>query len=361
MDDAQGLLATIHPKRAETVGADGVAPSASREIRLVSRPGDLSPANLETAVTSTPRPGPGQVLVRNTWLSVDRYVRGRMDNVPAPAHPPYQLGSALDGAAVGEVVTTRSEDIPVGTTVLHFLGWREYAVVDATDALVVDTDLAPAQAYLGVLGIPGLTAYAALTTAATLQPGDVAFIANATTPVGNAAGQIARKLGASEVIGSAGGPEDTLTALEVHGYDLVVDHHAGSISRQLNRLAPDGVDVYVGTADGPLLEAAIETLRTGGRAALVSHGNDSCCHHQIPGPHNLHKIVDKQLSLHGVQIGKHLAAFPDYIRHAAGWLAEGSLYSHELVYHGLDQAPSALVAMERGTSHHDRVLIRLHP
>jgi NADPH-dependent curcumin reductase CurA len=216
----------------------------------------LSPANLELTVTEVPRLGPGEVLVRNTWLSVDRYVHGRMDNVPGPAQPPYQLGSALDGAAVGDVVDSRSEDVPVGTTLLHSLGWREYATVDASTALVVDTSLAPPQAYLGILGMPGFTAYVALTIAAPLRPGDVVFIANATSPVGNAAGQIARKLGASAVIGSAGGPDETLAALEVHGYDLVVDHHVGSVSRQLNRITPDGIDVYVGSTDSPLLEAA---------------------------------------------------------------------------------------------------------
>jgi NADPH-dependent curcumin reductase CurA len=336
--------------------------ATSREVRLATRPGELSPANLELTVTEVPRLGPGEVLVRNTWLSVDRYVHGRMDNVPGPAQPPYQLGSALDGAAVGDVVDSRSEDVPVGTTLLHSLGWREYATVDASTALVVDTSLAPPQAYLGILGMPGFTAYVALTIAAPLRPGDVVFIANATSPVGNAAGQIARKLGASAVIGSAGGPDETLAALEVHGYDLVVDHHVGSVSRQLNRITPDGIDVYVGSTDSPLLEAAIDTFRPDGRAALVSAGNDAChALHLIPGPHNLHKVVSKQLTLRGVQVGNHLPAFSEYIGHAAAWLAEGSLHSDETVYEGLDQASSALVAMTRGLSHHDRVLIRLQP
>src|SRR5262249_39274275 len=159
----------------------------------------------------------GQILVRNTWLSVDPYMRSRMNDVKSYT-PPFKLDRAMDGGAVGEVIASAAEAIPVGATVVHFAGWREYGLVNAVTAQVVDPALAPAQAFLGVLGMTGLTAYAGLVEVAPVKEGDVVFVSGAAGAVGSVAGQIARHLGASKVIGSAGGPEKARKLITDFGF-----------------------------------------------------------------------------------------------------------------------------------------------
>lgn len=180
-------------------------PFSSREWQLAARPmGEPTPADFAYTTVTVPDPGPGQIVVRNTWLSVDPYMRGRMNEGPSYI-PQFELGETMTGSAVGVVVASETEAIPVGTPVSHFAGWREYALLDAAAAQTLDTTLAPAQAYLGVLGTTGLTAYAGVTDTAPVTDGDVVFVSGAAGAVGSVAGQIARKLGAAKVIGSAGG------------------------------------------------------------------------------------------------------------------------------------------------------------
>lgn len=329
------------------------------EIRLAARPvGEPAPADFASAEVPVPQPGDGQILVRNTWMSVDPYMRGRMDDVPSPVLPPFELGAVLEGAAVGEVIASRSADVPVGATVSHFLGWREYAVLDAAAATVVDTGLAPAQAYLGALGTTGLTAYAALTDAAPVKEGDVVFVSAAAGAVGSVAGQLARRLGAAKVIGSAGGPEKAEKLLTDFGFDAALDHRAGPIAAQLAEAAPDGIDVYLDGVGGDHLAAAIDALRPGGRAALVGAISGYNATEPVPGPANLAQIVYKQLTLRGVQVGAYFHLFPEYIAKAAAWLADGSLHTEETVFEGLQQAPAALLGNLRGANT-GKTLVRL--
>ncbi|QFG22197.1 NADP-dependent oxidoreductase [Actinomadura sp. WMMB 499] len=335
------------------------SPFTGREIRLAARPvGEPAPADFALAEAPVPRPGDGQILVRNTWMSVDPYMRGRMDDVPSPVLPPFELGVPLEGAAVGEVIASRSADVPVGATVSHFLGWREYAVLDAAAATVVDTALAPVQAYLGPLGTTGLTAYASLTDVAPVREGDVVFISAAAGAVGSVAGQLARRLGAATVIGSAGGPEKTEKLLADFGFDTALDHRAGRIAAQLADAAPDGIDVYLDAVGGDHLEAAIDALNVGGRAALVGAISGYNATAPVPGPANLAQIVYKRLALRGMQVGAYLHLFPEYIAKAAGWLADGTLHTEETVFDGLDRAPAALLGNLRGANT-GKTLVRL--
>ncbi|MGV9774619.1 NADP-dependent oxidoreductase [Streptosporangium sp. NPDC003464] len=329
-----------------------------REIRLASRPaGEPSPEDFELVQAEVPQPGEGQILVRNTWMSVDPYMRGRMDDAESYI-PPFQLGAVLEGSAVGEVIASRSEAVPVGATVSHFLGWREYAVLDASAATVVDTAAVPAQAYLGVLGTTGLTAYAALTRVAPVRQGDVVFVSAAAGAVGSVAGQLARTFGAAKVIGSAGGPRKARKLVEDFGFDAAIDHQAGPLAAQLAQAAPEGIDVYLDNVGGDHLEAAIAAARPGGRIALVGAVSGYNATEPLPGPVNLFQAAYKELTMRGLLINSYFPLFPEYIERATGWLADGTLRAEETVIEGIDQAPAAFLGVLRGANV-GKMLVRL--
>lgn len=330
----------------------------SREIRLASRPtGEPGADDFELVAASVPQPGPGQILVRNTWMSVDPYMRGRMNDAPSYIES-FRIGAPLEGSALGEVVTSRTSDIPAGATVSHFSGWREYAVLDAAGVQVVDTTVAPPQEYLGALGATGLTAYVAVTDIAPVRPGDVAFVSSAAGAVGSVAGQVARILGAGRVIGSAGGPAKTALVTDTFGFDAAIDYKAGPVGPELARLAPDGIDVFVDGVGGDQLEAAIGALRVGGRAALVGAISGYNAVAPRPGPSNLYQVVVKRLTLRGMLVNDHLDRFEEYASRAAKWLASGELRSAETVAEGIDQAVPAFLGLLRGSGI-GKVLVRL--
>ncbi|MYV99562.1 NADP-dependent oxidoreductase [Streptomyces sp. SID3343] len=332
--------------------------ATGREIRLVSRPlGAPTAENFELVTTAIPQPAEGQILVRNTWMSVDPYMRGRMDDAESYI-PPFELGAALDGSAVGEVVVSRADAVPVGATVSHFAGWREYAVVDAATAIVLDTSAVPAQAYLGALGTTGLTAYAALTEVAPVREGDTVFVSGAAGAVGSVAGQIARKLGAARVIGSAGGPVKAKKLVGDFGYDVALDHRAGAIADQLAEAAPDGIDVYIDHVGGDHLEAAIANAKVGARFALVGAISGYNATGPVPGPGNLFQAYVKRLNLRGMLINDHFALFPEFTGRAIGWLTEGSLHTEETVFEGIEQAPAAFLGVLSGANT-GKMLVRL--
>ncbi len=319
----------------------------SREVRLASRPvGEPTPADFDLVAVEPPPLAPGQILVRNTWMSVDPYMRGRMDAGESYI-PPFALGGPLEGGAVGEVVESRADEVPVGATVSHFLGWREHAVVDAAAASIVDLGVAPAQAYLGVLGTPGLTAWAALTDVAPVRAGDVVLVSSAAGAVGSVAGQLARRLGAARVIGTAGGSHK-VERLAGLGFDAGIDYKAGPLAKQLPEAAPDGIDVYLDAVGGGHLEAAIDSLRVGGRVALVGAIGEYNATAPVPGPTNLYEVVKKQITLRGMLVSTYLPRFPEYLAQAGPWLADGTLRREETVFDGIDQAPRALIDLLRG-------------
>ncbi|MFI6484275.1 NADP-dependent oxidoreductase [Nonomuraea sp. NPDC050663] len=330
----------------------------NRQIHLVSRPnGEPRPENFELAVTELPEPGDGQIVVRNTWMSVDPYMLDRMHDKESYM-PAFQLGAPMEGSAIGEVVASRSAGVPVGATVVHFQGWREYAVVDAATATVADLSLAPAEAWLGALGTTGLTAYVALTQVAPVREGDVVFVSAAAGAVGSVAGQLARKLGASRVIGSAGGPAKTAKLVESFGFDAAIDHRAGSLAEQLAQAAPDGIDVYVDHVGGDHLVAAIDALRHGGRIAMVGSISSSYAAGPLPGPANLFALAAKDATLRGMLVSSYFHLFPEWIGKAAGWLADGSLRTELTVTEGIDRAPAAFLDMMRG-GNVGKMLVRL--
>ncbi|MET9466640.1 NADP-dependent oxidoreductase [Streptomyces sp. NPDC006544] len=326
-------------------------------MHLVARPlGEPTEDVFRLVRAEVPEPAAGQIVVRNTWMSVDPYMRGRMDDAPSYI-PPFPLGAPLEGSAVGEVVASRSDAVPVGATVTHFLGWREYAVLDAAAATPIDTGIAPPQAYLGALGTTGLTAFAALTEIAPVREGDVVFVSAAAGAVGSVAGQLARTLGASRVIGSAGGPQKTKKLVTDFGYDAAIDHRAGSLDEQLAQAAPKGIDVYLDSVGGDHLRAAIGAMRTGGHIALVG----AISGYNSTGPaagHDLFQAAAKELTLRGMLVSSYFHLFPEWIGRAAGWLADGTLHTEQTVFEGIDRAPAAFLGMMRGANT-GKMLVRL--
>ena len=333
-------------------------PETSREIRLASRPiGEPTPSNFSIADVPVGKPGPGQILVRNTWLSVDPYMRGRMNDTKSYV-PPFQIGEPLQGGAIGEVIASNAEQIPVGATVMHFLGWREQAIVDAAAVRILDTTLAPAQAYLGALGMVGLTAYAGLKRIATVKEGDVVFVSGAAGAVGLVAARVAKHFGAAKVIGSAGGPLKAKRLVEEFGYDAAVDYKAGDLDGQLALAAPDGIDVYFDNVGGDHLRAAISAMNPHGRIALCGAISAYNATTPPPGPNNLYQAIGKRLTIRGFIIGDHEDLAAEYAQLAAGWLKDGSLKYEETVVDGIDNTVDGFLGLLSGANT-GKMLVRL--
>ena len=290
-------------------------------------------------------------------MSVDPYMRGRMNDRKSYV-PPFQLGETLYGGAVGEVVDSRADGFEPGDTVLHQLGWREISVVEARQAQNVDTSLAPASAYLGVLGMPGLTAYVGLLDIAQLREGDVVFVSGAAGAVGSLAGQIA-KLRGHTVIGSAGSPEKVAYVRDELGFDVAFNYHDGPVHKQLRAAAPNGIDVYFDNVGGDHLEAAIGSLNTYGRVAMCGSISTYNATEAVPGPRNMFEVVGRRLSLRGYIILDHYDRHAAFAQEVGGWVRDGRVKHRETIADGgIEAAPQAFIDMLRGANT-GKMLVRL--
>ncbi|WP_132875642.1 NADP-dependent oxidoreductase [Tamaricihabitans halophyticus] len=318
------------------------------EVRLAERPHGWPTENtFEFAEVPVPTPGPGQLVVRNAVMSVDPSMRGRMVDRRSYV-PPFQLGKPLEGGAAGEIVASEAPDFAVGEHVVHRLGWREYAVVDADAAIRVDPTEAPLSAYLGVLGMTGMTAYVGLLDIAQFRAGDTVFISGAAGAVGSIAGQLAKRYGAARVIGSAGSAEKVRHLVADLGFDAAFNYKDGPVAEQLAAAAPDGIDVYFDNVGGDHLEAALGVMRDFGRIACCGAISAYNAEQPPPGPRNLFFIVSKRLSLRGFIVIDHPERRADFLRDVGALLRDGSITHRETVRHGLRAAPQALLDMMRG-------------
>ena len=326
------------------------APEKGLEIRLASRPkGWPTMENFELAEAAVPEPRAGQLLVRNLVMSVDPAMRGRMDDVPSYL-PPWQLGRTLDGGAVGEVVASTADGFQPGDHVLHYKGWREYAAVDANQAVKVDPDAAPLGAYLGVLGMPGLTAYAGLLEVAAMKPGDVVFVSGAAGAVGSLVGQIAKLKGAASVIGSAGSAEKVRHLTEDLGFDVAFNYKDGKVRDLLRAAAPEGIDVYFDNVGGDHLEAALDVIKVHGRIAVCGMISLYNATERPAAPRNLPELIKKRLSMRGFLVLDHANLRDEFQRDVSGWLREGKISYRETIVDGLRNAPAAFLDMMRGAN-----------
>ncbi|GAB2485450.1 NADP-dependent oxidoreductase [Jatrophihabitans fulvus] len=338
-------------------------PSTTRVVTLASRPvGRPTAENFRLDEQPLPELGDNQVLVENLYMSVDPSMRGRMDQGEKHYTTNFEIGGALDGSALGRVIASNAAGVAVGDVIRHRLGWRDFAVVDATpvaggSGARVDPDLAPLPAWLGVLGQTGFTAYAGLKRAGELREGDVVFVSAAAGAVGSAAGQLARLMGASRVVGSAGGAEKARLLVDEFGYDAGFDYRDDLVGG-LAAAAPDGIDLYFDNVGGDQLVAALHALRVNGRVALCGAISTMEDPSGAPGVHHLIQAVLKRLTLRGFIVRDHEDLRPEFERQVSGWLRSGELVSKQTVVDGLDHAVDAFLGLLSGANL-GKMLVRL--
>jgi NADPH-dependent curcumin reductase CurA len=329
-----------------------------REIRLVARPqGFVGEDLFEVAETPIPDPSEGQILIRNAYFSVDPYMRPRMNDVRSYVAP-FTLGEAMTGGAVGQVAASRNARYEEGEWVVHQLGWREWALSDGVAVRRLDPSAAPVSTALGVLGMPGLTAWYGLFVLGEPKEGETVFVSGAAGAVGSAAGQMARIAGC-RVIGSAGSPEK-LEWLRELGFDHVFDYREQHPHAALAALAPEGIDIYFDNVGGEHLEAAIGALRTHGRIVAcgsISRYNDAA---PSPGPRNMFMVVTKRLRMQGYIITDHFDRFGEFAREAAEWVRDGRLQYRETIVEGIENAPRAFLGLFQGENI-GKMLVKVGP
>lgn len=321
---------------------------------LAKRPdGDPKPEDFQVVDCPAPAPKDGQIQVRNTFMSVDPYMRGRMRDVQSYV-PPFQIGEVMQGGVVGRVLASAHPDYSEGDLVTSMAGWREGFTATPEEVLarkLPETGL-PESAFLGVAGMPGLTAYAGLLRVAELKPDDTVFVSGAAGAVGSTVVQIAKIKGAT-VIGSARGP-DKCAFVKGLGADHVIDYRTANgwqgLVEQLHAAAPRGIDVYFDNVGGDHLTAAIECARPMARMALcgmIAQYNNT---EPAPGPHNLIMAVGKQLKLQGFIVSTHQDMQADFLRDMADWIPSGKMKFEETVLEGIEKAPEAFMGLFSGAN-----------
>ena len=322
----------------------------SRDVQLAQRPvgmPELSDFTVVDAAVGAPQQG--QVQVRNLCMSVDPYMRGRMVDRKSYV-PPFQIGETLTGGAIGVVEQSEHPDYKVGDHVESMFGWREAFTADATGMRNLGQELqAPASAYLGILGMPGMTAYVGLLGAASLKDGETVFVSGAAGAVGSVAGQIA-KLKGCRVVGSAGQAEKVALLTDELGFDSAFNYHDGNLLNHLREAAPDGLDVYFDNVGAEHLQAAIMHMRPFGRIALcgaIAQYNDT---EPRPGPNNLAMAIGLGLTLKGFIVSHYESMRSDFERDVGGWLANNQLHYRETVFDSIDQAGLAFQGLFTGAN-----------
>ena len=329
-----------------------------REVRLSARPRGLPLRDdFEVAEVRVADPAEGEVLVRNAYLSVDPYMRSRMSEARSYAAS-YVVGEPMWGAAVGRVEASQSSRFAEGDWVLHTLGWREWALLDGTGMRVVDASAAPVTTALGVLGMPGFTAWYGLFEIGAPEEGQTVFVSGAAGAVGSAAGQMA-KIAGCRVIGSAG-TEEKLDWLRELGFDAVFSYRELSAREALRELAPDGIDVYFDNVGGDHLEAALGALRDYGRVVACGSISTYNATERVPGPRNMFTVVTKRLRLQGYIISDHYDRFREFHEQAREWVRDGRLRYRETVVEGIENAPAAFIGMLQGENI-GKMLVKVDP
>ncbi|MBO3735571.1 NADP-dependent oxidoreductase [Glycomyces niveus] len=323
--------------------------AVSTQIQLVRRPqGWPVDEDFRTEKVAYGELAPGQIRVANTFLSVDPYMRGRMNDAESYI-PPFELGKTMTGGAIGRVVASAADGFPVGAVVLHQYGWRDLVQEEAAGFTVVpEIPGVPLSLHLGILGMTGMTAYVGLTAIAGLNPGDTVFVSGAAGAVGTAVGQIAKLLGAGRVIGSAGSPEKVRLLTEKYGYDAAFNYKDAPVREQLAALAPEGVDVFFDNVGGDHLEAALDVMNREGRIAVCGAISVYNSTEKTPGPDNLSRIVQQSLTIKGFTLGGYLHLREEFGARMTEWFGQGAIAYDETIVDGVEHAVDAFLDMMRG-------------
>jgi len=321
----------------------------NRQILLASRPrGFPTLDNFRLVETQLPAPGDGQVLVRNRFLSLDPYMRTRMDDARSYARQ-AELDEVMVGGTVGEVVASRNTKFAAGEHVVGALGWQEYGLSDGTGLRKVDPKIAPLSVYLGTLGMPGVTAWMGLLDIAQPKGGETVVVSAASGAVGSVVGQLA-KIAGCRVVGIAGGTAKCDYVVKELGFDACVDHRQGNLHDALVAACPDGVDIDFENVGGPVLDAVLRVMNPFGRISicgLISQYSAAQAA-DLHGLRNVRSILVNRLRVQGFIVSDRMELWPRALRELTGWFAEGRLKYRESVAEGLDAAPAAFLGMLRG-------------
>ena len=322
--------------------------TTNKQVRLASRPsGWVTADNFTLTEEAVPEVGQGQLLVRNLFMSVDPYMRGRMNKAKSYV-PSFQVGEVLQAGVVGEVIASSNKNYGEGDFVTGMLGWENYSLSDGTGLHKVPKGPAPLSYYLGILGMPGMTAYVGLHTIGKAQPGETVFVSAASGAVGSVVGQLA-KLHGCTVTGCAGADDKVDLLKAEFGYDAAFNYRQSqSLPKSVSEVCPDGIDVDFENVGGEIFEAVLWNMREFGRVALcgmISNYNDE---ELQPGPRGMTVIIGRRLTIQGFIVTDHPEAGKEYVSKAIQWLAEGKLKYHETIAEGIENAPSAFIDLLQG-------------
>ena len=323
----------------------------NRQILLASRPtGEPSEENFKLADNEIPKPGPGQMLLRTIYLSLDPYMRGRMDAGPSYA-PRVELDEVMVGRSVCEVIESNLQEFGPGDIVLTTSGWQEYSLATIDEVRRVDRSLGPISYALGVLGMPGLTAYTGLLNIGKPHPGETIVVAAASGAVGSVVGQLG-KIKGCRVVGVAGGQQKCRFVEEELGFDICIDHRHPDFGEKLKAACPNGIDIYFENVGGAVFDAVLPLLNNFARipvCGLIAHYNDA---ELPPGPDRvsqlMRSILVKRLTLSGFIVTDYLSQYPDFVREMTVWLREGRVKYREDITVGLENAPRELIRLLKG-------------
>jgi NADPH-dependent curcumin reductase CurA len=333
----------------------------ARRFILVSRPvGEPKTTDLQLEEFAVPTPGAGEVLLRTLFLSLDPYMRGRMSDAKSYAAP-VPIGGVMEGGAVSEVIASNNPKFAVGDIVLGRTGWQTHSLSDGASLRKVDPSLAPISTALGVLGMPGMTAYAGLLDVGKPKAGETLVVAAASGAVGALVGQIA-KIKGLRVVGIAGGADKCRFVKDELGFDDCIDHRTPDLPGRLAAACPSGIDIYFENVAGPVLDAVLPLLNTFARVPIcgtIAHYNDTV---PPPGPDKLpsvwRMILNKRLTVRGLLVTDFAAMHDDFQRDVSGWLKDGRIKYREDIVEGFDHAPRALIGLLRGENF-GKLLVRI--
>ncbi len=334
----------------------------NRQWVLASRPhGAPTVENFRLEKTSVPQPEEGQLLLRTVYLSLDPYMRGRMSDAPSYS-PPVEIGAVMVGGTVSRVEQSQHPDYPVGECVLSYSGWQDYALSDGTGLVKLGSNPQHPSWALGILGMPGFTAYMGLLDIGQPKSGETLVVAAATGPVGATVGQIG-KIKGCHVVGIAGGAEKCRHAVEVLGFDRCIDHHADDFAQQLKQACPEGIDIYYENVGGKVFDAVLPLLNTSARVPVCGLVSGYNATDLPPGPDRLGllmgTILKKRIRMQGFIIAQDYGDRIDEFQQEMGrWVNEGKIHYREQVTDDLENAPQAFIGLLEGKNF-GKVVIRV--